>query len=108
MATLPRNSPDYNVPIDMATSYVPDEARPPFVHCVQLSNLCSTNYSTFTPVPKQVQNGSEENVLPAGLISGAPIELQARTVRYVSVPATSPFLLHFHHPLAPGFLPTIH
>jgi NADH dehydrogenase (ubiquinone) Fe-S protein 4 len=81
MATLPRNSPDYNVPIDMATSYVPDEASPPSVHCVQLSNLCSTNYSTFTPVPKQVQNGSEENVLPAGLISGAPIELQARTVR---------------------------
>jgi hypothetical protein len=29
MATLPRNSPDYNVPIDLATSYVPDEATPP-------------------------------------------------------------------------------
>ncbi|KAG7286944.1 NADH:ubiquinone oxidoreductase 21kD subunit [Staphylotrichum longicolle] len=56
MATLPRNSPDYNVPIDIATS-------------------------TFTPVPKHVQDGSEEGVLPAGLLSGAPIELQARTVR---------------------------
>ncbi|KAK4040586.1 ETC complex I subunit conserved region-domain-containing protein [Parachaetomium inaequale] len=56
MATLPRNAPDYNVPIDMATS-------------------------TFTPVPKHVQDGSEENVLPAGLLSGAPLELQARTVR---------------------------
>ncbi|EGS22049.1 NADH-ubiquinone oxidoreductase-like protein [Thermochaetoides thermophila DSM 1495] len=56
LATLPRNAPDYNVPIDIATS-------------------------TFTPVPKNVQDGSEENVVPAGLISGAPMELQARTVR---------------------------
>ncbi|KAL2137219.1 hypothetical protein VTI74DRAFT_6430 [Chaetomium olivicolor] len=56
MATLPRNAPDYNVPIDMATS-------------------------TFTPVPKHVQDGSEEGLLPAGLVSGAPMELQARTVR---------------------------
>ncbi|KAL2158668.1 hypothetical protein VTH06DRAFT_4150 [Thermothelomyces fergusii] len=55
LATLPRNSPDYNVPIDTATS-------------------------TFTPVPKRVQDGSED-VTPAGLLSGAPIELQARTVR---------------------------
>ncbi|KAH6619131.1 ETC complex I subunit conserved region-domain-containing protein [Chaetomium sp. MPI-SDFR-AT-0129] len=57
LATLPRNAPDYNVPIDMATS-------------------------TFTPVPKHVQDGSEEGLpTPAGLLSGAPIELQARTVR---------------------------
>ncbi|KAK4125423.1 hypothetical protein N657DRAFT_642142 [Parathielavia appendiculata] len=56
MATLPRNAPDYNVPVDMATS-------------------------TFTPVPKRVQDGSEEGILPAAVISGAPIELQARTVR---------------------------
>ncbi|EAQ87172.1 hypothetical protein CHGG_03791 [Chaetomium globosum CBS 148.51] len=56
MATLPRNSPDYNVPIDMATS-------------------------TYTPVPKHVQDGSEEGVIPAGLLSNAPMELQARTVR---------------------------
>ncbi|KAL2148593.1 hypothetical protein VTH82DRAFT_2147 [Thermothelomyces myriococcoides] len=55
MATLPRNAPDYKVPIDMATN-------------------------TFTPVPKHVQDGSED-VTPAGLLSGAPIELQARTVR---------------------------
>ncbi|KAL2177566.1 ETC complex I subunit conserved region-domain-containing protein [Thermothelomyces heterothallicus CBS 202.75] len=65
MATLPRNAPDYNVPIDMATN-------------------------TFTPVPKHVQDGSEENVTPAGLLSGAPMELQARTVRIYkpSKPAT--------------------
>lgn len=36
---------------------------------------------TFTPVPKSVQNGSEEGILPAAVISGAPMELQARTVR---------------------------
>ncbi|KAK4097018.1 hypothetical protein N658DRAFT_500953 [Parathielavia hyrcaniae] len=65
MATLPRNAPDYNVPIDIATS-------------------------TFTPVPKRIQNGSEEGMLPAAVMSGAPIELQARTVRIFkpSKPAT--------------------
>lgn len=36
----------------------------------------------FTPIPKRVMNGSEEgDVLPAAVLSGAPIELQARTVR---------------------------
>lgn len=39
---------------------------------------------TYTPVPKRVMDGSEEGeVLPAAVLSGAPIELQARTVRYV-------------------------
>lgn len=38
--------------------------------------------STFTPVPKRVLNGSEEGeALPAAVLSGAPMELQARTVR---------------------------
>jgi hypothetical protein len=38
----------------------------------------------FTPIPKRVMNGSEEgDVVPAAVLSGAPIELQARTVRYV-------------------------
>lgn len=37
---------------------------------------------TFTPVPTRIQDGSED-VLPAAVISGAPLELQARTVRYV-------------------------
>lgn len=34
-------------------------------------------------MPKHVQDGSEEGILPAAVISGAPMELQARTVRYV-------------------------
>lgn len=37
---------------------------------------------TFTPVPKRIQDGSEDT-LPAATISGAPLELQARTVRFV-------------------------
>lgn len=37
---------------------------------------------TYTPVPKKVQDGSEDvEVLPAAVLSGAPMELQARTVR---------------------------
>ncbi|KAL2070451.1 hypothetical protein VTL71DRAFT_13477 [Oculimacula yallundae] len=38
--------------------------------------------SQFSPVPKRVMNGSEAgDVLPAAVLSGAPIELEARTVR---------------------------
>lgn len=39
--------------------------------------------STFTPVPGRVQDGSED-ILPAAVLSGAPMELQARTVRYAA------------------------
>ncbi|QPH04624.1 NADH:ubiquinone oxidoreductase 21kD subunit [Epichloe festucae Fl1] len=58
------NQPDYQVPADKATS-------------------------TFTPVPIRVQDGSED-ILPAAVLSGAPMELQARTVRIYkeSKPAT--------------------
>jgi NADH dehydrogenase (ubiquinone) Fe-S protein 4 len=41
---------------------------------------------TFSPVPKRIQDGSED-VFPAATISGAPMELQARTVRLVSEPS---------------------
>ncbi|KAK2070569.1 hypothetical protein P8C59_005054 [Phyllachora maydis] len=38
--------------------------------------------STFTPIPKRVLDGSEPtDALPAAVLSGAPMELQARTVR---------------------------
>jgi hypothetical protein len=58
-AARPANSPDYGVHIDKATS-------------------------TFTPVPKRILDGSEEgDALPAAVLSGAPMELQGRTVRYV-------------------------
>ncbi|RMJ10152.1 NADH-ubiquinone oxidoreductase 21 kDa subunit, mitochondrial [Fusarium euwallaceae] len=49
------NEPDYDIQADKATS-------------------------TYTPVPKSLQEGTEE-ILPAATISGAPMELQARTVR---------------------------
>ncbi|RDA92177.1 hypothetical protein CP533_5623 [Ophiocordyceps camponoti-saundersi (nom. inval.)] len=65
--------PDYDIPPDKATS-------------------------TFSPVPKQVQEGSED-VLPAAMISGAPMELQARTVRIYkeSKPATQSGDFRGHH-----------
>lgn len=38
--------------------------------------------SLFSPIPRRVMDGSEEGeVLPAAVLSGAPVELQARTVR---------------------------
>ncbi|KAK8080079.1 hypothetical protein PG997_007897 [Apiospora hydei] len=56
--------------------------------------------SMFTPVPKQVQDGSEDvNVLPAAVLSGAPMELQARTVRIYqqAKPATQSGAWGSHH-----------
>ncbi|KXJ95242.1 ETC complex I subunit conserved region-domain-containing protein [Microdochium bolleyi] len=69
------NSPDYTVHTDKATS-------------------------TFTPVPKRVMDGSEDvDVLPAAVLSGAPIELQARTVRIYkqAKPATQSGNWGSHH-----------
>jgi NADH dehydrogenase (ubiquinone) Fe-S protein 4 len=38
--------------------------------------------STFSPVPKRVMNGSEPgDITPAAVLSGAPVDLQARVVR---------------------------
>lgn len=40
-------------------------------------------HSNFSPVPMRVMDGSEPgDDTPAAVLSGAPIELQARTVRY--------------------------
>ncbi|CAK7274269.1 ndufs4 NADH dehydrogenase Fe-S protein subunit [Sporothrix epigloea] len=51
------NAPDYQAATDRATS-------------------------NFTPVPRRVLNGSEKtDALPAAVLSGAPMELEARTVR---------------------------
>ncbi|KAH7035649.1 ETC complex I subunit conserved region-domain-containing protein [Microdochium trichocladiopsis] len=69
------NSPDYGVHTDKATS-------------------------TFTPVPKRVMDGSEDvDSLPAAVLSGAPIELQARTVRIYkqAKPATQSGSWGAHH-----------
>ncbi|KAH8678684.1 NADH-ubiquinone oxidoreductase 21kDa subunit [Tricladium varicosporioides] len=56
--------------------------------------------STFSPIPKRVMNGSEEgDVLPAAVLSGAPIELEARTVRIYrpTKTATQSGDWHGHH-----------
>lgn len=38
--------------------------------------------SLYSPTPRRVQDGSEPgDVVPAAVLSGAPIDLQARTVR---------------------------
>lgn len=38
--------------------------------------------SLYSPVPRRVQDGSEPgDVVPAAVLSGAPVDLQARTVR---------------------------
>jgi hypothetical protein len=48
--------------------------------CKQLANM---DYSNFSPVPKRVMDGSEPGEsVAAAVLSGAPVDLQARTVRY--------------------------
>jgi NADH dehydrogenase (ubiquinone) Fe-S protein 4 len=74
-ATRPANAPDYGVQIDKATS-------------------------TYTPVPKHIVDGSEDtDILPAAVLSGAPMELQARTVRIYqpTKPATQSGNWGSHH-----------
>lgn len=37
---------------------------------------------SFSPIPKRVMDGSEPGkVVPAAVLSGAPVDLQARTAR---------------------------
>lgn len=70
-----RHKPDYNVTVDYRTS-------------------------TFSPVPKRVMNGSEPGeTLAAAVLSGAPTDLQARTVRIYrpTKPATQSGDWHSHH-----------
>ncbi|KAG4415413.1 NADH:ubiquinone oxidoreductase 21kD subunit [Cadophora malorum] len=70
-----RNQPEYTAEVDQASSQ-------------------------FSPVPKRVMNGSEAGeVLPAAVLSGAPIELEARTVRIYrpTKTATQSGDWHGHH-----------
>lgn len=53
----PKHQPDYNAHVDFATGQ-------------------------YSPVPRRVQDGSEPGIaLSAAVLSGAPVDLQARTVR---------------------------
>ncbi|KAF1966091.1 hypothetical protein BU23DRAFT_593355 [Bimuria novae-zelandiae CBS 107.79] len=70
-----RHKPDYNVAIDYRTS-------------------------NFSPVPKRVMDGSEPgDSVAAAVLSGAPIDLQARTVRIYrpTKTATQSGNWHSHH-----------
>ncbi|EGD98034.1 NADH dehydrogenase ubiquinone Fe-S protein 4, mitochondrial [Trichophyton interdigitale] len=73
--SIPRHQPDYNATVDHGTSL-------------------------FSPVPKRVMDGSEPSeVVAAAVLSGAPTDLQARTVRiYRSAkPATQSGTWRSHH-----------
>ncbi|WEW57772.1 ndufs4 NADH dehydrogenase Fe-S protein subunit [Emydomyces testavorans] len=75
---MARHQPDYTATIDQATSQI----------------------STFSPVPKRVMDGSEPcDVVAAAVLSGAPTDLQARTVRIYrpAKPATQSGTWHDHH-----------
>ncbi|MCJ1465923.1 NADH:ubiquinone oxidoreductase 21kD subunit [Pseudocyphellaria aurata] len=69
------HQPDYHAPVDQGTS-------------------------TFSLVPKRVMDGSEPGtVLPAAVLSGAPVDLQARTARIYrpAKTATQSGDWHGHH-----------
>ncbi|KKK15475.1 hypothetical protein P175DRAFT_0481006 [Aspergillus ochraceoroseus IBT 24754] len=71
---MARHQPDYAATIDQATS-------------------------KFSPVPKRVMDGSEPGeTVPAAVLSGAPTDLQARTVRIYrpTKPATQSGTWHSH------------
>ncbi|ROW08075.1 hypothetical protein VPNG_06092 [Cytospora leucostoma] len=60
----------------------PSEAVAPKPNQPDYAAHVDTATSTFTPVPKRVLDGSEPaGALPAAVLSGAPMELQARIVR---------------------------
>ncbi|KAL3497045.1 ETC complex I subunit conserved region-domain-containing protein [Aspergillus germanicus] len=72
---MARHQPDYDATIDHGTS-------------------------KYSPVPKRVMDGSEPGeTVPAAVLSGAPTDLQARTVRIFrpSKPATQSGDWHSHH-----------
>ncbi|PGH26854.1 hypothetical protein AJ80_01435 [Polytolypa hystricis UAMH7299] len=72
---MARHQPDYNATVDQGTS-------------------------NFSPVPKRVMDGSEPGgVLAAAVLSGAPTDLQARTVRIYrpAKPATQSGTWGSHH-----------
>lgn len=48
----------------------------------KLANMPNSN---FSPIPKRVMDGSEPGEsVAAAVLSGAPVDLQARTVRYAT------------------------
>lgn len=79
---MTRHQPDYEATIDHATSCAPP--IPAALDMVTVTNIFSSpQFRQFSPVPKRVMDGSEPgDTLSAAVLSGAPTDLQARTVRY--------------------------
>ena len=69
------HQPDFHAPIDHGTSSVMNwDCR--------TQNTANDLLRAFSPIPKRVMDGSEPGDLVAGaVLSGAPVDLQARTVR---------------------------
>ena len=68
------HQPNFRAPIDHGTSYV--------LQFRIVVIWLKAPYRTFSPVPKHVMDGSEPgDVVPAAVLSGAPVELQARVAR---------------------------
>jgi hypothetical protein len=54
--------------------------------CRQETRCTDCGPRQFSPVPKRVMDGSEPGeVVAAAVLSGAPTDLEARTVRYITV-----------------------
>lgn len=88
---MTRHQPDYEATIDHGTSY----AIPPFALKTLLLTLWDRQ---FSPVPKRVMDGSEPGEsLPGAVLSGAPTDLQARTVRYEFLPKRARSLTDLNH-----------
>ncbi|VUC20151.1 unnamed protein product [Clonostachys rosea] len=85
LASAPKRFESSTIPAPVKVPATPSDANQP-----DYSIAPDKATSTFTPVPKRIQDGSEEGILPAAVMSGAPRELQARTVRIYkeSKPAT--------------------
>ena len=74
---LVEHQPDYGARVDHGTSYE--------LHCpggCGYKQLLMTYNRNFSPIPKRVMDGSEPHeITPAAVLSGAPVDLQGRTVR---------------------------
>lgn len=53
----------------------------------EITDLSDVVHRNFSPIPKRVMDGSEPGEsVAAAVLSGAPVDLQARTVRYANFP----------------------
>ncbi|MCJ1345094.1 hypothetical protein MMC31_003299 [Peltigera leucophlebia] len=96
------SSSDYATPKAPDTSLIRQDDASEGVADHQLNYHAPIDHGTslFSPVPKRVMDGSEEgNFLPAAVLSGAPVDLQARTVRIYrpAKTATQSGDWHGHH-----------